>query len=111
MPEHPVGPMMRALNVNWSSNPIEADSEEFKKLNGFLQLSLDRAKVYLKKDSDDIEAIFFAMAIYSWLAQFYDEDGNTIKALGAAKKAYQYMHQGFDLLDESPEFLFLYRSV
>ena len=106
IPNHPVSPMMRALNTNWSANPIEAESEEFRKLIGYLQLSLDKTKEYLKRDSDDIEAIFFAMAIYSWLAQFYDEDGHTFKALNAAKKAYQYMRIGFSLLDRNPEFYF-----
>jgi tetratricopeptide (TPR) repeat protein len=106
MPQHPVGPMMRALNINWSANPIEADTEEFRKLIGHLQLSLDRTKNYLKNDPENMEAVFFAMAIYSWLAQFYDEDGQTFKALNAAKNAYQYMKVGFDMLDQSPEFYF-----
>jgi len=106
MPKHPVGPMMRALNTNWSSNPIESDSKEFRQLNGFLQLALDRTKDYLHRNPEDIEAIFFAIAIYGWLAQFYDEDGHTFKALNAAKKAYHYMKIGFDLLDRDPEFYF-----
>jgi len=106
MPHHPVAPMMRALNTNWSSNPLETDSEEFNKLIGYLQLSLERTKNYLKRDPDDMEAIFFAMAIYGWLAQFYDEDGHTFKALGAAKNAYHYMKLGFERLDQSPEFYF-----
>ena len=106
IPEHPVGSMMRALNINWSSNPIEADTEEFRKLIGHLQLSLDRTEAYLKKDQNNLEAIFFAMAIHSWLAQFYDEGGQTFKALSAAKKAYHYMKIGFGLLDENPEFYF-----
>ena len=106
MPGHPVAPMMRALNTNWSSNPVEPDTEEFRKLIGYLQLSMDRTKDYLDKDPENLEAIFFAMAIHSWLAQFYDEDGHTFKALGAAKKAYHYMKIGFELLDQSPEFYF-----
>ena len=106
MPKHPVAPMLRALNINWSANPIEADTEEFRKLIGYLQLSLDRTKNYLKQDPNNLEAVFFAMAIYSWLAQFYDEDGQTLKALNSAKKAYQYMKIGFEMLDLSPEFYF-----
>lgn len=106
MPNHPVGPMMRALNTNWSSNPLETDSEAYNKVIGYLQLALDRTKNYLKRDPDDLESIFFAMAIHGWLAQFYDEDGHTFKALNAAKNAYHYMKSGFDLLDESPEFYF-----
>ena len=106
MPHHPVAPMMRALNTNWSANPIESDTEEFRKLIGYLQLSLDRTKNYLKEDPNDMEAVFFAMAIYGWLAQFYDEDGLTFKALNSAKKAYQYMKIGFEMMDQSPEFYF-----
>lgn len=106
IPGHPVAPMMRALNTNWSSNPIKPGTEEYRKLIGYLQISMDRAKVYLKQDPDNMEAIFFGMAIHSWLAQFYDEDGQTFKALSAAKKAYQYMKLGFNLLDKSPEFYF-----
>lgn len=106
MPGHPVGPMMRALNTNWGSNPLEIGSEEFRKLNGFLQLSMDRTDQLLQNDPRDMEAVFFAMAINSWLAQFYDEDGATLKALNAAKKAYHYMKLGFEMLEQSPEFYF-----
>lgn len=106
MPRHPVTPMMRALNINWSANPIESNTEEFRKLIGFLQLSLDRTRNYLKADQQDLEAIFFAMIIHGWLAQFYDEDGHTFKAVNSAKKAYQYMKIGFELLDQNNEFYF-----
>ncbi len=106
MPHHPVAPMMKALNINWSANPIEPETADFRKLIGNLQISLERTKTYLKDDPNDMEAVFFAMAIHSWLAQFYDEDGQTLKALGAAKKAYHFMKIGFDMLDKSPEFYF-----
>ena len=106
MPKHPVAPMMKALNTNWSSNPIESDTKEFEQLINYLEISLDRTKAYLDKDPEDMEAVFFAMAIYGWLAQFYDEDGHTFKALNSAKKAYHYMKIGFDMLNESPEFYF-----
>ena len=106
LPQHPVGPMMRALNTNWSSNPLEIGSREFKQLTGYLQLSLDRTKDLLDGNSKDMEGVFFAMAINSWLAQFYDEDGATFKALSAAKRAYHYMKIGFDMMDQSPEFYF-----
>jgi len=106
MPHHPVAPMMRALNANWSTNPLETDSPEFRKLIGHLQLSLDRTRNYLKKDPNDPEAVFFAMAIYAWLAQFYDEEGSALKALNSAKNAYQFMKIGFGELDQSPEFYF-----
>ncbi|MDH3708716.1 MAG: tetratricopeptide repeat protein [Cyclobacteriaceae bacterium] len=106
MPKHPVGPMMRALNTNWSSNPLEIDSKEFNQLNGHLQLSLDLTKKMLQDDPKHMEGVFFAMAINSWLAQFYDEDGSTFKALNAAKRAYHFMKLGFELMDQSPEFYF-----
>jgi predicted Zn-dependent protease len=106
IPQHPVAPMMRALNINWSSNPLESDTPEFRKLLGYLQLSLDRTRVHLKNDPEDQEAVFFAMAIHGWLAQFYDEEGNTFKALNSAKKAYHFMKIGFEKLDQSPEFYF-----
>ncbi len=106
MPQHPVGPMMRALNTNWSSNPLNTESQEFKILNGHLTQALDRTKQLLKEDPKHMEAVFFAMAINSWLAQFYDEEGSTLKALSAAKKAYHFMKIGFEMLDQSPEFYF-----
>lgn len=106
LPQHPVGPMMRALNTNWSSNPLDIGSTEFNQLNGHLQLSLDRTKKILEQDPDHLEGVFFAMAINSWLAQFYDEDGATLKALNAAKRAYHFMKLGFEMMDQSPEFYF-----
>ncbi|MGI9543973.1 MAG: tetratricopeptide repeat protein, partial [Cyclobacteriaceae bacterium] len=82
-------------------------------LKKHLLTSLERTHAILDKDDENIEGIFFAMAINSWLAQFYDEDGSTFKALGSAKRAYTFMKKGFDLTDKSPEFYFstgLYNS-
>jgi len=106
LPKHPAAPMMYALNINWSQFPLETDTDEFAALKNHLLTALERTEVKLEKDEDDIEGIFFAMAIHSWLAQFYDEDGSTFKALGSAKRAYNYMKKGFDLTDRSPEFYF-----
>lgn len=106
LPNYPAAPMMHALNINWSHFPLDTESKEFASLKKHLLTSLERTEEILDKDDENIEGIFFAMSIHSWLAQFYDEAGSTFKALSSAKKAYHYMKKGFDLTDQSAEFYF-----
>ena len=59
----------------------------------------------LKKDEDDIEAMFFAMTTHSYKALFHSEQKNYLKAVGEAQKTYKYIKKAYELTDEFPEFL------
>jgi hypothetical protein len=103
IPNHPVIPLMRAMTILWSNIPLI--SEE---LFNEMEVQLDSAIALAKaKDPnlDEPEMIFFAMASYGLLAEYYADQGSTMKAVGEANRAYGLMKKGFDIVDEHPEFL------
>jgi len=103
IPDHPVIPLMRAMTILWSNIPLISE-DLFIEMEYHLDLAIERAK---DKDPDleDPEMIFFAMASYGLLAEYYAEQGSTMKAVGEANRAYGLMKKGFKIVDEHPEFL------
>lgn len=103
IPDHPVIPLMRAMTMLWSSIPLI--SEE---LFVEMEIQLDSA-IFLAKERDpnlkEPEMIFFAMASYGLLAEYYADQDHTMKAVGEANRAYGLMKKGFEIVDERPEFL------
>ncbi|WP_420577559.1 hypothetical protein [Ekhidna sp.] len=103
IPNHPVIPLMRAMSILWSNIPLISD-ELFLEMEIQLDSAIELAKA---KDPnlDEPEMIFFAMASYGLLAEYYADQGSTMKAVGEANRAYGLMKKGFDIVDEHPEFL------
>ena len=103
IPDHPVIPLMRAMTILWANIPTI--SEE---LFEIMEVQLDSA-IYLAKvkdpDLEEPEMIFFAMASYGLLAEYYADQDYTMKAVGEANRAYGLMKKGFEIVDERPEFL------
>lgn len=103
IPDHPVIPLMRAMTILWANIPTISE-ELFLKM----EVQLDSA-IYLAKEKDpDLkkpEMIFFAMAAYGLLAEYYADQDHTMKAVGEANRAYGLMKKGFEIVDEHPEFL------
>jgi hypothetical protein len=58
----------------------------------------------LENDPENPEAIFLAMASQGLLAESYSDAGRSFKAVGAAKRAYNYIKKGSAKLDEFKEF-------
>ncbi|WP_436515505.1 hypothetical protein [Ekhidna sp. To15] len=103
IPDHPVIPLMRAMTMLWYNIPIISE-EVFAKM----EVQLDSAIFLAKKgdpDLEDPEMIFFAMASYGLLAEYYADQDYTMKAVGEANRAYGLMKKGFQIVDEHPQFL------
>ena len=104
LPDHPVVPLIRGMAILWTNIPTI--SEEL-----FIEMEskLDSA-IYLARKNDpnleDPEMIFFAMSAYGLLAEYYADQDFTMKAMGEANRAYGLLREGFDLVDDYPEFLF-----
>ncbi len=105
MPDHPVVPMMRALNVLWQNIPLVTLDTVFKEFSGHLRETVRKAYKLDDGDQTHPEAIFFEMAARGLLAEYYADDDHYMKALAEASKAYDLIKKGFDLSDEIPEFL------
>ncbi|MEP0987693.1 hypothetical protein [Ekhidna sp.] len=103
IPDHPVIPLMRAMTILWANIPIIPE-ELF--LN--MELQLDSAVELARMQDPDFEnpeMIFFAMASYGLLAEYYADQDYMMKAVGEANRAYGLMKKGFEIVDEYPEFL------
>ena len=105
-PDHPVYPMLRALSLRSAYYPVEVGSEEFEKMRTYLEQVVLEAEVILEEDEDEPVANFFALASLGLLAMYENDAGNTIRAVGYAKDAYDYLQTGFDLKEKYDEFYF-----
>ncbi len=103
IPDHPVIPLMRAMSILWANIPLISE-EEFVKMEANLDRAIELAKIR-DEDLEEPEMIFFAMASYGLLAEYYADQGSTMKAVGEANRAYGLMKKGFEIVDSHPEFL------
>lgn len=104
IPDHPVVPLMKAMTLLWSTIPTISE-ETFT----VMERQLDSAIYLAKKIDPDLkqpEMIFFAMSAHGLLAEYYADQDYNVKAVGEANRAYGLLKEGFDLVEEYPEFLF-----
>ncbi len=106
LPNHPAPILMEALIISWQHMPLTPHMEEFAPHQELLFKTIAASEKLLEKDDNHVEGIFYQMVARGLLAEYYAGSGNYIKALGQAKKTYNFMKMGFDLVDEYPEFLF-----
>ncbi len=106
VPNHPVYPMLKAMAIRTAYYPIEVGNPEFEQMRTHLEEVVKRAEVILEKDEDQSVANFFALASLGLLALYENDAGNTFKAVGYAKGAYDYLKVGFDLKEQYDEFYF-----
>lgn len=103
LPNHPVVPLMRAMTLLWKNIPTISEDD-------FLIMQADlHAAIELSEKIDpglkNPEMIFFAMASHGLLAEYYADQGYSMKALSEANSAYNLMKKGFEIVDGYPEFL------
>lgn len=96
--------LMKALQIYWMYNPIYLNEKRLQQFEEFLESSYQRSYEVLESDPGNPEAIFLAMASQGLLAESYAESGRSFKAVGAAKRAYNYIKLGSEKLDELTEF-------
>jgi tetratricopeptide (TPR) repeat protein len=106
LPDHPAYPLIQALNIRWSEAPLDVKSEKFQVLQNYLFQALEASEKMLKKDENNAEAQFLALASHGLLAMFYAEEGSYMKAASEAKDAYGYLKDGMDRTKEYPDFYF-----
>lgn len=102
--DHPVVPLMEALSLLWKNIPL-ITPEVFEVIRLKLESAIAYAEV-LDPDLETPEMIYFSMAAYGLLAEYYADQDQYINAVGQARRAYGLLKRGFELADENPEFLF-----
>lgn len=104
--DHPVFPMLQALNLYWQDAPMHTGSPYFQEFKGYLQETVSFSEAYLKRGQDETLVNFLALSAHSLLTRFHADKGDYMATIGAAKNAYSFMKKGFDLTEEYGEFLF-----
>lgn len=103
---HPVYPMLRALNLYWKDAPMNTNSPNFDDFQAYLHETVQKADFYLKQDQDETLVNFLALSAHSLLTRFHADKGDYLAAVGEAKNAYSFMKKGFDLTESYGEFYF-----
>ncbi len=105
-PNHPIGPILQATKLQWQYMPLKDNPAFAAQFAQSCNQALASAQKMIEKDGDDPEGVFFALTAHSYLALKLYNEGETMKAVNEAKKAYSYMKQGFKLMEKNPEFYF-----
>ena len=105
-PEHPAYNFLMASSLYWEMLYNDDYKEKSDDYFNYLNNALLQAENFLKKDSKDVEGIFFTMAIESSMALYYAERNENMKTITHAKKAYGAMKEGFTLKEKFIDFYF-----
>lgn len=105
-PQHPIGPMLQATKLQWQYLPLKDNKLASAQFIQACNQTLASAQKLLARDKNDPEGIFFALTAHSYQALMLYNEGEVMKAVNEAKKAYGYMKTGFDLTEQNPDFYF-----
>ena len=105
-PQHPVGYLLQAIQLELQYFPLKDYPTANKQYLALLNSSRNLSEVILDKNDDDLEANFFELATLGYLAAYNADNGEMMKAVGIAKKAYGYLKFGLKQTDKQPEFLY-----
>lgn len=105
-PQHPIGPILRATQLELQYLPVHENRAATAEFVQAASQGLDLAKKLLNKDKNNPEGVFFALTAHSYLAALYNNQTETVKAVGESRKSYSYLKDGFKLLDRNPDFYF-----
>lgn len=103
---HPVYPLLNALNLYWQEAPMHTGSPSFKEFTSYLQETVQKSNQYLNRHQDETLVNFLALSAHSLLTRFHADKGDYMAAIGEAKHAYSFMKKGFDLTEKYSEFYF-----
>lgn len=103
---HPVHPMLQAINLYWKDAPMQLASPYYPPFEKMLHQTIKHAEAYLEKEQDVHVSLFCTLTAHSLLTRFYSEKGVTMNALKEARQTYAYIKEGFELKDEYNEFYF-----
>ncbi|MEQ8239893.1 MAG: tetratricopeptide repeat protein [Cyclobacteriaceae bacterium] len=106
IPQHPVVPMLRAVNLMWQTLPYVTVDTTFEKFKKHLYEVVEKAIAIDGGKQKNTEAIFFEMAARGLLSEYYADTDNYMKAVNEASKAYGLLKKAFDMTEEISDFLF-----
>lgn len=105
-PQHPIGPILVATKLELQYLPIQDNRSASAQFMQAVNQGLELSKRMLARNDEDAEGIFFALTAHSYLASFYNNQGEALKAVSESRKCYGYLKDGFRLMDKNPDFYF-----
>ncbi len=105
-PQHPAGPVLRATRIDWQNLPLSDNKAATAQFAQAVEQGMQLAKRMLDKNENDPEAMFFMLTCHSYLASLHNTQGEALKAVGESKKAYDYIKDGFRLVNRNTDFYF-----
>jgi len=103
---HPAIYLLRSMLIYWKKRPLVPETETYLLYENYLYQAIEISKSLIKIDDLHEEATFYMMAGYALLAELYSEEGAGLKVLSVAKKAYRYLKDGKDAVEDFPDFYF-----
>ncbi len=103
---HPAICLLQSLLIYWKDRPLVPETETYLLYENYLYQAVELSKSMIKIDNLYEEATFYMMSGYSLLAELYSEEGSGLKVLGVAKKAYRYLKDGKEEVEDFPDFYF-----
>ncbi|KPM48851.1 hypothetical protein AFM12_09805 [Jiulongibacter sediminis] len=103
---HPVSYLLKATNLFWRYQPIEANPAKAKEYLGLLEQCKREAQKLVKIENYKAEATFYLLSSHGFIARVHHHNHDYIKAGLEAKVAYSFLKDGFDLVEQNPDFLF-----
>ena len=105
-PQHPVGLLLRATQLDIQNLPLAENKAATAQFMQVVSQGMELSKRMLDKDENNPEAVFFMLTCHSYMASLYNNQSESLKAVGESKKAYNYLRDGAKLLDKNPDFYF-----
>lgn len=103
---HPTPHLLRSMILYWRDRPFKEGTEAYRLYIYELESAISLAAPFQDDERLHEEGEFYIMAGYALLTDFYNETGSRMKAVGAAKKAYGSLKEGFKLKERFPDFYF-----
>lgn len=107
MPNHPIVPMLEALNIAWTEMPLRTTSKAFGAHMAALDRVIESSLVLQEAHEDHPEGVFFETSARGIKSEHYAREGSYLKSLSEARRMYSLMKIGFELVEEHSEFLFM----
>ena len=105
-PQHPIASILRATQFDIQNLPLAENKVATVQFEQAVGQALQLSKRMLAKNEEDPEAVFFMLTCHSYMAALYNNQSESLKAVGESKKAYKYLRDGIKLIDKNPDFYF-----
>lgn len=105
-PQSPIVPVLRALTIQWQYLPISDSRTITNQYVAQVDQAIQKVEQLIDKNDKDPEAVFLGLTAHGYMAMKHNFDNESMKAVSESRKAYNYMKDGFGLMDKNVEFYF-----